>query len=200
MVYIICLLILWVHLLYLGAEEKERKTLNDLHTKPWPSSRNSTANSERGRSPELLLLVLRMWSLPYLRKQTLFHAVLLSLLYDLTIAFLCFFCFPFFAYLIWKKIWFRLKCLLASMISQTVALKDISTFFFFFCYTLCFAGEHKCTQPHMVCWKLRDERGKHGVQGFHEGIFLLNVMYSKVLSACESQTHCVIQIPINPVL
>lgn len=28
----------------------------------------------------------------------------------------------------------------------------------------------------------------------------LNVIYSKVLSACESQTHCVLQFPINCII
>lgn len=41
---------------------------------------------------------------------------------------------------------------------------------------------------------------KDGEEGVDEGILLLNVMYSEVLSACESQTHCVLQVPINSVL
>ena len=39
-----------------------------------------------------------------------------------------------------------------------------------------------------------------GGGGSMRGFFLLNVMYSEVLSACGSQTHCVLQVLINSVL
>lgn len=52
--------------------------------------------------------------------------------------------------------------------------------------------------------KRRERMEGKGVGGGGEvsmrGFFLLNVMYSEVLSACGSQTHCVLQVLINSVL
>lgn len=63
-------------------------------------------------------------------------------------------------------------------------------------------GTRQHTSTHRLTQFVGREGGgvKDGEEKVNEGILLLYVMYSKVLSACESQTHCVLQVPINSVL
>lgn len=84
---------------------------------------------------------------------------------------------------------------------------DISTLFILWLSCSgCFTRERVNTNTHRltpVCWKCREGGGRKDAgrtELMNEGVFFLIVMYSKVLSACESQTHCVLQVPINSVL
>lgn len=69
-------------------------------------------------------------------------------------------------------------------------------------------GTHRHTNTRTVLLEVEERRGGRGWRekewGGGEvsmrGFFLLNVMYSEVLSACGSQTHCVLQVLINSVL
>lgn len=68
-------------------------------------------------------------------------------------------------------------------------------------------GTHRHTNTRTVLLEVEERRGgrgwrekEWGVGGSMRGFFLLNVMYSEVLSACGSQTHCVLQVLINSVL
>ncbi len=99
-----------------------------------------------------------------------------------------------------KETWIRLKCLLISIISQTMPTQTSALCFFPVMLCLFRRGTR---QQHTNTRRLAGFDGSEGKEeedGRIEGIFLLNVMYSKVLSACESQTHCVLQVLINSVL
>lgn len=68
-------------------------------------------------------------------------------------------------------------------------------------------GTHRHTNTRTVLLEVEERRGGRGWREKElggevsmRGFFLLNVMYSEVLSACGSQTHCVLQVLINSVL
>lgn len=104
-----------------------------------------------------------------------------------------------------KKNRIRLKCLLLSMISETVPTQTSALCLFSDCHALFVfrCGTCQQTSTHTLAqfvgreWKEGEQRMER--KG-NEGILLVKVMYNKVLSACESQTHCVLQVPINSVL